>query len=145
MVKKFLLFKWSFPSQKQISYYFNGHILSAQWISLGLPCSSNGKESACNAGDPCLIPGLGRSSGEGNGHPLQYSCLGDSHRQRSLEGYSLWGPKKSDMTEQLTHTLKLSLAWKITLLQNESEIDWDNLLFGMFGSETSCYSFLPVH
>ena len=55
------------------------------------------------------------------------------------------GVTKSDMTEQLTHTLKLSLAWKVTLLQNESEIDWDNLLFGMFGSETSCYSFLPVH
>ena len=41
----------------------------------GLPCSSNGKESACNSGDPDLIPGLGRSSGEGNGNPLQYSCL----------------------------------------------------------------------
>ena len=41
----------------------------------GLPCSPNGKESACNSGDPDLIPGLGRSSGEGNGNPLQYSCL----------------------------------------------------------------------
>ena len=33
------------------------------------------KESACNAGDPGLIPGSGRSSGEGNGNPLKYSCL----------------------------------------------------------------------
>jgi len=41
----------------------------------GLPCSSNGKESACNTGDPGSIPGSGRSSGEGNGSPLQYSCL----------------------------------------------------------------------
>ena len=40
-----------------------------------LPCSSVGKESACNAGDPGSIPGLGRSPGEGNGNPLQYSCL----------------------------------------------------------------------
>ena len=40
----------------------------------GLPCSSNGKESACNAGDPVSIPGWGRSPG-GNGNPLQYSCL----------------------------------------------------------------------
>ena len=40
-----------------------------------LPCSSDSKESACSAGDPGLIPGLGRSPGEGNGHPLQYSCL----------------------------------------------------------------------
>ena len=37
-----------------------------------------GKESACNAGDPVLIPGLGRSSGEGNVDPLQYSCLENS-------------------------------------------------------------------
>ena len=36
---------------------------------------SDGKESACNVGDPSLIPGLGRSPGEGNGNPLQYSCL----------------------------------------------------------------------
>ena len=42
---------------------------------MGLPCSSDGKESACNAGDLGLIPGLGRSFGEGNGGPLQYSCL----------------------------------------------------------------------
>ena len=41
----------------------------------GLPCSSFGKESACNAGDLGLIPALGRSPGEGNGNPLQYSCL----------------------------------------------------------------------
>ena len=39
----------------------------------GFPGSSVGKESACNAGDPCLIPGLGRSLGEGIGYPLQYS------------------------------------------------------------------------
>ena len=40
---------------------------------LGLPCGSAGKESACNAGDPGSIPGLGRSPGEGIGYPLQYS------------------------------------------------------------------------
>ena len=42
---------------------------------LGFPYSSVGKESACNAGDPGLIPGLKRSPGEGNGNSLQYSCL----------------------------------------------------------------------
>ena len=41
----------------------------------GFPGSSNGKESACNVGDLGSIPGLGRSPGEGNGNPLQYSCL----------------------------------------------------------------------
>ena len=43
-----------------------------------LPCGSDGKASAYNAGDPGSIPGLGRSSGEGNGNPLQYSCLENS-------------------------------------------------------------------
>ena len=42
---------------------------------LGFPGGSQGKESACNVGDPGLIPGLGKSSGEGNGYPLHYSCL----------------------------------------------------------------------
>jgi len=42
---------------------------------LGFPHGSDGKESACNVGDLGLIPGLGRSPGEGNGNPLQYSCL----------------------------------------------------------------------
>ena len=41
----------------------------------GSPGGSDGKESACNAGHPGLIPGLGRAPGEGNGNPLQYSCL----------------------------------------------------------------------
>ena len=44
-------------------------------IVLGFPCSSVGKESACCAGDPGSIPGLGRSPREGNGNPLQYPCL----------------------------------------------------------------------
>ena len=45
---------------------------------LGFPSSSDGKVSPCNAGDPGLIPGSGRSPGEGNGTPLQYCCLENS-------------------------------------------------------------------
>ena len=45
---------------------------------VGLPRWHSGKESACNAGDASLIPGLGRCPGEGNGYSLQYSCLGNS-------------------------------------------------------------------
>ena len=41
----------------------------------GFPCGSAGKESACNAGDLGLVPGLARSPGRGKGHPLQYSGL----------------------------------------------------------------------
>ena len=46
-----------------------------KYILSGLPYSSDGKESACNTTDPGLILGSGRSRGEGNGNPLQYSCL----------------------------------------------------------------------
>ena len=42
---------------------------------MGFPGGSDGKASVCNAGDLGLIPGLGRSPGEGNGNPIQYSCL----------------------------------------------------------------------
>ena len=44
---------------------------------MGFPGGSDGKASACSAGDLGSIPGSGRSLGEGNGNPLQYSCLGN--------------------------------------------------------------------
>ena len=47
-------------------------------VYLIFPCDSAGKESACNAGDLSSIPGLGRSAGEGNGYPLQYSGMENS-------------------------------------------------------------------
>ena len=47
-------------------------------MTVDFPDSSDGKESACNVRDPSSIPGLGRSPGEGNGNPLQYSCLENS-------------------------------------------------------------------
>ena len=45
---------------------------------LGFPGGSNSKEYSCSVGDPGSIPGWGRFPGEGNGHPLQYSCLENS-------------------------------------------------------------------
>ena len=48
------------------------------WPSKGFPCGSAGKEFACNVGDLGSIPGLGRSLGEGNGYPFQYSGLENS-------------------------------------------------------------------
>ena len=59
------------------------------------------KESTCNVGDLGLIPGSGRFPGEGNGYPLQYSCLENS-MDRGAWWASPWGRKESDMTEQLT-------------------------------------------
>ena len=65
----------------------------------GLACSSKSKESACDVGDQRSIPGLGSSSGEGNGNPLQYSCLENPHGWRSLVGYNAWGRKELDMSK----------------------------------------------
>ena len=59
---------------------------------MDFPGGSDGKESACNAGD------LGSIPGRGHGNPLQYPCLENPHGQRSLVGYSPWGLKESDMT-----------------------------------------------
>ena len=57
------------------------------------------KKPLANARDMGLIPGLGRSPGEGSGNPLQYSCLGNPMDRRSLVGYSPWGCKELDITE----------------------------------------------
>ena len=65
------------------------------------PSGSDGKESTCNVADRGLIPGLGRSPGEGKGNPLQYSYLENPHGQRNLVGYSPWGCKESDTTDSL--------------------------------------------
>ena len=65
-------------------------------VFLGFPSVSAGKESTCNAGDLGSIPGLGRSTGEGNGYSLQYSGL-----ENSMDCVVYGGCKESDMTEPL--------------------------------------------
>ena len=88
MVKKNHEPQKSSPSHKRVlSAGYIKKILQAFYISefkvtmkgaLGQPDSSVGKESACNAGDPSSIPGLGRFPGEGRGYPLQYFGLQNS-------------------------------------------------------------------
>ena len=74
----------------------------------GFPGGSDGKESACNAGDLGSIPGWGRSPGEGNGTPLQYSCL-----EHPMDGGAWWAavhgvaksqPRLEWLTETHTHS-----------------------------------------
>ena len=60
-------------------------ILMQAILLLGFPGGSEVKVSACNAGDLGLIPGLGRSPGEGNSYPLQYSCL-----ENPMDGGAWW-------------------------------------------------------
>ena len=75
----------------------------------GFPGSSDGKESACNAGDPGSIPGLGLSPGEGNGNPIEYSCLENAMDR-------LWDCKESVMTERLTLSVYMILLLKSAIL-----------------------------
>ena len=63
------------PTPTCDSHLINLFGLGWDCFHLDFPCGSNGKASAYNVGDPGSIPGWGRSPGEGNGNPLQYSCL----------------------------------------------------------------------
>ena len=64
------------------------------YCALGLPDGSDGKESVCKAGDLASLPGLGRSSGEGNGTPLQSSCL-ENLMDRGAWVFTVHGVTKS--------------------------------------------------
>ena len=68
-------------------------------VQMDFSCRSVAKESACNAGDLGLIPGLGRCPGEGNGNPLQYSCLGNPVDRDAWQATIHRVPKESDMTQ----------------------------------------------
>ena len=95
-----------------------------------LPGDADGKPSACNAGDPGSVPGLGRSPGEGNGTPLQYSSL-----ENPMDGGACWatsprGRKQSDTTERLPfHYLALTPFPTSVLNLNYVDLVWNYALF----------------
>ena len=104
--KRWGLDPWVRKIQEGMAIHFS--ILA--WEYWESPCSSDGKESAWNAGDLGLIPQSGRSPGEGNGNTLQYSCLGNS-----MDWGAWWatvhGVEKSDTTERLTYILAWRVPW----------------------------------
>ena len=108
------------------------------WV-WGFSGGTVGKEYTCSAGDAGdggLIPGSGRSPEGGHGNPFQYSCLENSHGQRSLVGYSPWGRKELNTTEWLTHThpestvLKSSEKWKNIETFKYSKVGKDSNVLG---------------
>ena len=90
-----LLFLLSFPNSTLLSMS-RAHFVNISSFYGG----SDGKDSACSAGDPGSIPGLGRSPGGAHGNALQYSCLENPCGQRSLASCNSRGCKESDTTEQ---------------------------------------------
>ena len=78
-----------------------GQLLTIMYL-LGFPRGSDGKESACNAGDLGSIPGSGRSPWKREWLPTPVFLPGKSHEQRSLVGYGPWGGKESD--DEATNT-----------------------------------------
>ena len=91
------------------------------------PC---GKESTCNAGDLASIPGLGRSPGEGNGNPLQYSCLENPMDrgawQATVRGVSMSQTQLSDFHFHVQFLLSHTVIWESKLYKCSQ---WAPLLF----------------
>ena len=97
--------------------------IESHYLLLGFPGESDDTESACNVGDLSSIPRLGRSPGQGNGNPPQYSCLDNRHGQRKLGGggCSLWDHKESDMTDGLK-LFSRRWTWKVLHFPFHKEI-----------------------
>ena len=128
-----------YPYVSAFSFIVKSH---SMW---GFPGGSEVKVSAWNAGDPGSIPGLGRSPGEGNGNPLQYSCL-----ENSMDGGAWWatvhGVTKSQTrlsdfttTQQLRCFLHLTIRIRYFLLNWTYEFPFcliknDQVLAVLFGS-----------
>ena len=97
----------------------NHGLLHCRQILKGFPCGSAGKESTCNAGDPGLIPGLGRSPGEVIGYTLQYSWA--SLVAQTVKNLSAvqetWVRSlgRKDPLEEGMATLSSTLAWRIPM------------------------------
>ena len=89
---------------------------------MGFPGSSDGKESACHAGDPHSVLGSGRSSAGGNGNPLQYSCLGNPMDRGAWEA-TIHGVVKSQQTHWATNKYKNKMAWELNFNKTASPLD----------------------
>ena len=102
--------------------------------------SSDGTESACNAGDLGSILGSGRSPGEGNGNPLQYTCL--ENPMDSLVDHSPWGRKESDVTEQLTISLLLGqISFKLLSDKKSTQNSWRRKEKKNYGQQEALQTF----
>ena len=110
-------------------------------MSLGLG-GSVVKNPSANVGDEGSIPGLGRSLGEGNGHPLQYSCLGNPMDREAWLAAAYGVIKESDTTEQLNNNNISPPSWP--MLIPSGSLAKHHLLFGVFPEPLGEQVFPPV-
>ena len=106
---------------------YRGWLLDLFYKMQGFPGSSVGEDTVCNAGDPGSIPGSGRSSGEGNDNPLQYSCLENpwteepgrlqSMRSQELDMTGLVGLNHQKMQSEAIMPWPTSLMWAFLVVQ----------------------------
>ena len=106
----------------------------------GFPGGSDGEESAHNPGDLGSIPGSGRSSGEGNGYPLQDSCL-----ENSMERGDWWGLKESDTSEGLTGMVPSHAGNKLTSQFSSLIMQWLSLLPELPPCNHVKFRHIPLH
>ena len=90
---------------------------------LGFPGGSDGKEHACNAGDPGSIPGSGRSAGLGNSNPLQYSCVGNPMHRGAWRAQSMGLQNRTYQHTQAQAALlqSLKICWHLGGNKQECE------------------------
>ena len=100
--------------------------------------------SACNAGDPGCIPGSGRSPGEGNGNPLQYSCLKNSMDRGAwwtiVHGVAKSWTQLSTSLSLYRHMWKMMLRERVRVLQTELNGTW--VITGFLGTSHSLFCFV---
>ena len=127
-----------FIGRYKVNQQYNLNFFAFEWIGLTekyiyiyfYPCGSAGKASAHNVGDPGSLPGSGRSPGEGNGNPLQYSCLENSMEGVAWQATVHGVPKSQTQLNDFTfyHVIQIHL----TLLGSMHEtgcsglVHWDD-------------------
>ena len=110
---------------------------------MGFPCGSAGRESACNARDMSLIPGLGRPLGEGKGYPLQYSSLENSMDYGKIEGRRRRGRQRMRWLNDIIDSMDMSLS-DLRLLVMDREA-WHASVHGVAKIQTELSEWTEEH
>ena len=126
-MSKWVMLRWGCVVRGSWTHFCSTQLLGSEqkpWLNLlthpfiqlpsqlmSFPGGSDGKASACNAGDPSSIPGLGRSPGEGNGNPLQYSCLENPTDGRAWQATVHGVAKSRTRLSDFTNPLSARYSW----------------------------------